>query len=217
MAWTYRSRLPLYVAMIVGGVAAATITVVVSQWQLAPAMAWTVIAVIFNLWIWYRLGSADAERTREHAHIDEPGHRTVEIMLLIASVVSLAAVAVVIVGSHQSNEDRKVWLAMLALISVVASWFLIQNVFTLRYASMYYSTDAEGKTVGGISFNQEEPPRYSDFLYMSLSLGMTYQVSDTSFQNSEIRLVALRHSLLAYLFGVGIIASTINILLSVAS
>jgi uncharacterized membrane protein len=41
---------------------------------------------------------------------------------------------------------------------------------------------------------------------------MTFQVSDTAFTSGEMRRVALRQSLLSYLFGVVIIAVMINMI-----
>jgi uncharacterized membrane protein len=40
---------------------------------------------------------------------------------------------------------------------------------------------------------------------------MTFQVSDTNLSSSAVRLTALHHALLAYLFGVVIVAMTINV------
>jgi uncharacterized membrane protein len=65
--------------------------------------------------------------------------------------------------------------------------------------------------VGGIGFNQDRPPQYTDFAYLATSLGMTYQVSDTNLGNHRIRVEALKHSLLSYLFGTVILAATINL------
>ncbi len=61
------------------------------------------------------------------------------------------------------------------MLAVAGSWALIQIDYALRYARVYYRDP-----VGGIDFNQTEPPMYTDFLYFSLGLGMTYQVSDTT-------------------------------------
>ena len=71
--------------------------------------------------------------------------------------------------------------------------------------------------MGGIDFNQERPPQYTDFAYLATSLGMTYQVSDTALQNHGIRAEALKHSLLSYLFGTIILATTINLVVGVAA
>jgi uncharacterized membrane protein len=66
--------------------------------------------------------------------------------------------------------------------------------------------------VGGIDFNNKEPPSYRDFFYFSYNLGMTYQVSDTDVSSTTIRSVVLRHCLLSYLFGTVILAATINLI-----
>jgi uncharacterized membrane protein len=89
----------------------------------------------------------------------------------------------------------------------------VQTLFTLRYAEHYYG----GEAVGGVNFNQAEPPQYTDFAYLATSLGMTYQVSDTSLENPRIRREALKHSLLSYVFGTVILAATINLVLGLAA
>jgi uncharacterized membrane protein len=46
---------------------------------------------------------------------------------------------------------------------------------------------------------------------------MTYQVSDTSLQDSGMRATALRHALLFYLFGSVILATVINLMASLGT
>jgi uncharacterized membrane protein len=91
-------------------------------------------------------------------------------------------------------------------MSVFVSWTLIHTVFTLRYARLYYS----GKT-GGIDFNDSGDPDYGDFAYLSFTIGMTFQVSDTNIQSKKIRRTALRHAWLSFPLGVVIIATSINL------
>jgi uncharacterized membrane protein len=70
--------------------------------------------------------------------------------------------------------------------------------------------------VGGIDFNQTEPPRYTDFAYLSFTIGMTYQVSDTNLRTTEIRAAALGQGLLSYVFGTGFIATMINLVVGLS-
>lgn len=56
------------------------------------------------------------------------------------------------------------------------------------------------------------PPDDRDFAYVALTLGMTFQVSDTELQNSDIRATALRHALLSYVFGAVILAAAVNLI-----
>ena len=81
----------------------------------------------------------------------------------------------------------------------------IHAVFTLRYARLYYAE------AGGVDFNEASDPDYRDFLYLALTLGMTYQVSDTDITSKAIRRTATRHGLLSYVFGTVIVAMTINV------
>ncbi len=125
--------------------------------------------------------------------------------------------AAVVVDSHASDGGSRLGGGLLALASVALSWMLVQTLFTLRYAELYYGTGGKaGTAVGGIDFNQERPPQYTDFAYLATSLGMTYQVSDTALQNHGIRAEALKHSLLSYLFGTVILATTISLVISLA-
>ena len=91
------------------------------------------------------------------------------------------------------------------------SWVAIHTVFTLRYAQLYYSG-----TPGAIDFNQPEPPAYADFAYHAFTMGMAFQVSDTDLQTRKIRATALRQALLSYLFGVVIVAMTINLIMELS-
>ena len=111
---------------------------------------------------------------------------------------------------HKAQQDvpelQTLLLTALAIGTVVVSWLAINVDFTLRYAHLYY-TDP----VGGIDFNGVDEPDYRDFAYVAFTIGMTYQVSDTSLLTSRFRRVLLLHALLSYLFGVVIIAAVINV------
>jgi uncharacterized membrane protein len=100
----------------------------------------------------------------------------------------------------------KVAEAALSFGSVALAWSVVHTVFTVRYAWLYYTGSN-----GGVDFNENDSPQYSDFAYLAFSIGMTYQVSDTDLVTKQIRATALRHALLSYLFGVVIIATTINL------
>ena len=86
-------------------------------------------------------------------------------------------------------------------------------MYAARYAHLYYVTCQ----ATGIDFNGPDLPAYRDFLYFSYNLGMTYQVSDTAVTNAAIRSVVLRHTLLSYVFGAVVLASTINLVAGIAT
>ena len=82
----------------------------------------------------------------------------------------------------------------------------MHTLFTTRYARLYYTG-----SVGGVDFNDKHLPKYSDFAYLAFAIGIAFQVSATNLTNGVMRATALRHALLSYLFGVGIIATMINL------
>ena len=105
-----------------------------------------------------------------------------------------------------SHETLAALLAALGLVSIGISWWTVHTIFTLRYAEMYY-TDP----VGGVDFNSDERPSYQDFMYLAMTIGMTFQVSDTDLKSTAIRATALRHALLSYLLGSLILAAAVNL------
>ena len=122
----------------------------------------------------------------------------------------LAAVGLALLrAGSASTGDTKAYLITLGLVSVALSWGLVHTVFTLRYARTFYS-----QPVGGIDFNEDDPPNYLDFAYLALTIGMTFQVSDTNLTTKAIRRIALSHALLSYLFGAVIVALVINVVSS---
>ena len=63
-----------------------------------------------------------------------------------------------------------------------------------------------------IDFGCDDVPNYQDFAYVAFTIGMTYQVSDTTLRNRTLRRTVIGHALLSYLFGVVIVAAAINLI-----
>jgi len=67
----------------------------------------------------------------------------------------------------------------------------------------------------GIGFGEgdgQELPSYRDFAYVAFTIGMTYQVSDTTLRDPRIRRTVLGHAALSYVFGVVIVAGSVNLI-----
>jgi uncharacterized membrane protein len=189
------------------GIAVTLVVGFVGGWTYAVAIGWAAACVVYILWVWIVVWGYGAAETKSHATREDPGRRISDLLLIVASVASVVAIVVILVGARQASGIEKLGLAVLAVASVALSWVLVHTLFTLRYARLYY----RGKE-GGVDFNQSEPPRYSDFAYLSFTLGMTYQVSDTNIGDTVIRRTVLRHTLLSYLFGSVILAAAVNLI-----
>jgi uncharacterized membrane protein len=205
--WQEVAKLTYVTAAAIPGIAVAIGLAFVTHVDLAILVGWDVAAAIYLTGTWVALHRMDAPATAAHAVRDDQTRSTADLTLLVASAASLGAVAVLVVRASDARGASQVWQASLAIVSVVMSWFIVHTTYLLRYATIYHSG-----TAGGVNFNQVTEPRYMDFAYLAFTIGMTFQVSDTSLTSSEMRATALRHALLSYLYGTVIIAATINLI-----
>jgi uncharacterized membrane protein len=180
--------------------------------SLALLLGWVVTTVVYLTWIWLTVRARGPEETAEHAAAIDPDRLTTDWLLVVSAVASLVAVGFVLVRATTEQGPGEYAQVGLALLSVVLSWAMVHTVFMLRYARLYYSGDHPCITFGG-----PDRPTYADFAYFSFVIGMTYQVSDTTLNGTTIRRTVLGHSLLAYLFGTGIVAGAVSLVTSLAS
>ena len=174
-----------------------------APWPFAPPIGWITGGAVYLVWMWITLWSMDAPTTAKHAVREDPGRAAMDVLVLTAAVASLAAVALLLTSSGPNPDAR----AALSVGSVGVAWAAVHTTFAVRYARLYYAGPD-----GGIDFNSDEPPAYTDFAYLAFTIGMTFQVSDTAIGAKAIRSTALRHGLLSFLFGTVVIATTINLL-----
>lgn len=200
----------LLVAVLTGAAATVAVLAAGGGW-FAFDVGWVALCTVYLLWVWLRIAPMDADRTSHHATRETPDRSTSDVLLVVAAVASLVAVVVVLAEAKNAPGAGKELLSLLGVLSVAVSWFLVHTLFTLRYAVLYYTGED-----GGVSFNQKRPPRYLDFAYLAFTIGMTFQVSDTDITHPSVRATALRHALLSYLFGAVVIASTVNLIATIA-
>lgn len=176
-----------------------------TPWQVATLSGWDTAAIVFCAWIWIAVHGVDAVTTQRIATREDDSRPAADLVLIAASVASLLGVGFALLeASNQSGAGRALTTTV-AAATVVLSWVAVHAVFTLRYAHLYYLEH------GGIDFHSDDKPDYGDFAYVAFTLGMTYQVSDTNLTSKQIRTTARRHALLSYVFGVTVIATTVNV------
>jgi uncharacterized membrane protein len=188
------------------GICAGLLAALPGSWQIGTLVGWDVAAGVYVAWTWATIWHRDPAATAQLALREDPGRAIADGVLLVASVASVLAVGLAITAGRSGGPGAQELRAGLAVASVALSWTVVQTVFTLHYARLYY-----GHPAGGIDFNQDTPPRFADFAYLAFTVGMTFQVSDTALQTSALRAAALRHALLSYLLGAVILATTINL------
>ncbi len=143
--------------------------------------------------------------TQAHATREDDSRSAAELVLIAASVASLLGVGMALLTASSESGATRAMTTGVIVLSVALSWLAVHTVFLLRYAHLYY------RDGGGIDFHDDRSPDYGDFAYVAFTLGMTYQVSDSDLTSKPIRSAALRHALLSYVFGIAVIAVTINV------
>jgi uncharacterized membrane protein len=174
---------------------------------LSPLTGWTVAAGCALVWVWWISWPKNAAETERLAE-EESRSRSTDVWVVLACVASLVAVAVALVQSGGAKDATAVTAVLLSVVGVVLSWALVNTVFALKYARMYYLDEPDRR---GIDFKAEQSPCYADFAYMAFTVGMSFGVSETEPDNTVVRKVALGHALLSYAFGTGVVAVAINL------
>ena len=164
---------------------------------------WDAALAVYVAWVWASVGALDAQATQRVAGSEDLSHAAAEFVLIAASVMNLVAVALALVHANDASLLAAAMINVATVLSVSLSWAAVHTVYALRYARLYYDA-------GGLGFD-DGPPDYRDFAYVAFTIGMTYQVSDTAIVTKAMRRVALRHTLLSYLFGAVIGATVINV------
>ncbi|MBV8949808.1 MAG: DUF1345 domain-containing protein [Actinobacteria bacterium] len=180
-------------------------------WQVTVLAGWVAAASVLTGRVWVSILPADAARTAAMATSEDNSRAAADLVLLGASVTSLVAVGFALVKAANATPGGETAITALAIAAVVLGWLSVHTIFTLRYARLYYQAER------GIDFHHSDRPDYRDFAYVSFTVGMTYQVSDTDLTTKTIRRAALGHALLSFLFGTSILAMMINIVASLLS
>ncbi len=196
---------PRFVLFVVVMIASLVLAVPVFGWGRGTMVGFDVAAMVFLLSVATLLGS-EAERMRAVAKANDANRALLLALSVTVSIVVLVAVA----KELQGKTD------MLSIVLVIATlalaWLFSNTVYALHYAHCYYLDDGTGKDRGGIDVPGCDEPDYWDFLYFSFTLGMTFQTSDVQITSGYVRRVVTGQSLAAFMFNLGVIAFTINVL-----
>src|SRR3954470_9141237 len=190
---------------VAAGVVAGTAAELIGPLELVPIVGWVVATIVVLIWIWRIIWPQDAAGTERLAE-REGASRTTDTGVLAAAVASLGAVVLAVIRASGAHDVAATAAVLLSLVGAILSWALVNKVFAMQYARLYYMN-----VDGGIDFKQREPPAYSDFAYLAFTVGMAFAVSETEPANTQVRKVALGHALLSYGFGTGIVAVAINL------
>lgn len=213
---------------VVAAVACGAATTVVSGFLLSGAEAqvatplltagllgWIVFIAVHTLWVVLSVRRLDAEQTRIHAQREDPRRSVRDILFIGAASAAVAGMGAMMIAADSAAVTRLL-NAALGLAAVLGSWAIIQVMYMLRYAALYYG-DTETSASPAIDFNHDVEPTYLEFAYFAFTIGVSFASSDASVRSRPIRRAVLRHSLLSFFFGSVVLASATSLMLQLVS
>ncbi len=127
--------------------------------------------------------------------------------------ITAAVMLVILTAVHEELQGRESDPTRgLVIVTLMLAWLFSNTVYALHYAHLFFMPGDDGKDAGGIDFPGTEAPDYWDFVYFSFTLGMTFQTSDVTIRSGAARRVVLGQCLAGFVFNLGVIAFSINVL-----
>jgi len=174
------------------------------EWRVsARALAgWDAGVALYLISTFPLLVRPDVAHIRRRAVIVDEGRFAILVVVVGAALASLGGIVAQLGGGRAATH------LALATITILLSWTLVHVIFALQYAHEFYAAKPRG---GGLTFPGGEDPDYWDFLYFSLVIGMTSQVSDVAVTGRTIRRIVTAHGVVSFLFNAALVALTVNI------
>jgi len=172
------------------------------------AIAFDAAALVFLVSLVPLLRDSTPESMRAAAKANDANRVTILVLTTVLTVVAMAAIAGEIGEARRGDA-----VAVAKLVgTLLLIWTFANSVYALHYAHMFYKSGAQKGDAGGLDFPGTRTPTYGDFAYFAFTLAMTFQTSDVAISGKAMRHIALLHSFAAFLFNIGLIAFTINVL-----
>ena len=176
--WTLHAR--LFISAAVG--IAVTLALLALPWRMPTRIliGWDIGVVLYLVLSYRAAAHASIVTIRQRAAINDDGAVALLVLATAAVLASLAAV--------------------LAELGHAPGWYRV--ALALHYAHEFYGASGD-KHAGGLLFPGKEDSDYWDFLYYSLVVAMTAQVSDVQVTSKSIRRLTSVHGVASFLFQCG--------------
>lgn len=191
---------------------AVTIGLAMTDWSMATKLllGWDIGVVLYLALIYQLMISCGIDEIRRRAAEDDEGALILLILTGLSGLAIMGAIIAELGIAKVSGQPRSGLGVTLAMATILVSWAFVHTIFALHYAHEYYGERGD-HAIGGLTFPGRQAPDYWDFLYFSLVIAMTSQVSDVVITTKVIRRIVTVHGALAFFFNVAVFALTVNI------
>jgi uncharacterized membrane protein len=173
-------------------------------------LIWDFGAGLYLILSFVMMFTTSLETMQKRARVQDDGALFVLGITIFAAIASLAAIIFELSGLEGRSGVGQSIHVLLVVGTFVISWLLVHLSFALHYAHLFYlKKNQTGRAILDI-VGQEEPV-YTDFLYFSIVIGMTFQTADIGLASSQMRRLAMTQGLIAFVFNASLLALIINI------
>jgi len=190
--------------------AAIVVLAALTDWRpvMRGLVGWDIGIGLYVILAFEMMARANVHQIRRRAATQDEGAIVILVLTVATALASLLAIVPLLGTSAVGAAQRRSIELILATITIVLSWAFIHTMFALHYAHEFYGQSG----VRGLAFpGGEEEPDYWDFVYFSLVIGMTAQVSDVGITTKEIRRTVAAHGVVSFFFNAALLALTVNI------
>jgi uncharacterized membrane protein len=176
------------------------------DWALGIMAGFDIAALILLLLVAPLILTSDPAVVHRHAKENDANRTGLVVLTAIVTVVLLAAM-----GAETMTDHPEPLTKGLVIATLLIAWVASNIVYAFHYTHLAYRVSTT-RSDSGINFPGTREPTYLDFVYFAFTLGMTFQTSDVTISDSGIRRFATFHAFAAFVFNIGVLAFTINVL-----
>ena len=204
------ARPRLYISALIGIVAGAAMPPSVSV-ALSVLIGWNVATGLYLVLAFIMMLRSSPRQLRRRAFLQYDTRWVILGLVVACAVATLFAIGLVLGNLKEMPVGTVYWHVGLAALTLVSSWMMVNVIFAQAYAYEYFGPRQRKDAPPALAFPDDVQPDYWDFMYFSMCIGMTCQVSDVSIRSSILRRVATIHGMLAFFYNTVVLALTVNI------
>ena len=191
---------------------AVTLGLPISDWNMATRLlvGWDLGVLLYLALAYQMVATCGIDEIRRRASEDDEGALALLILTGLSGLAIMGAIIAELGIAKVAGQPRSGLGIALAMSTILVSWAFVHTIFALHYAHEYYGERGD-HAIGGLTFPGRQSPDYWDFVYFSLVIAMTSQVSDVVITSKVIRRIVTVHGVLAFFFNVAVFALTVNI------
>jgi uncharacterized membrane protein len=170
-------------------------------------LCWNAVAVSYLL-----LGMLYFRRRLDHEEEGVPaptptGLRGQRFSFLFTVAASLTGLSAALDVLHGFEGNLAPTLEGLSVITVICAWMLLH----LGYARFYEAWD-RGRNREGFHFPRTPNPRFVDYLYFSITVGVSFAASDVEVCQRTLRWHVLVHSVASFFYNAVVLAVGVGVI-----